>query len=551
MPPPVSPAGRLLVAAVFLLGFWQLPLRAVGWMSDIPGDWIDSRFNHYILEHGYQVVAAGEPGRFWHPPFMFPAPGMTAGSDHHLGTLPLYAGLRAGGLDMEAALQVWYLVLAAVNFPAAVWAARRIGLGAVGAAAAGYLFAFGLPAVAQTGHLQLTARFLVPVAVAAGWGFLRQPSAGRLFAAGAAIVGQLYLNMYLGLLTGGVLAALAVAGRAQWREVFRLDRHRLLAVGGAGLLALPLVVQYLRMAVGHGTFGPEYLITLAPDPAAWVRPPAQSATWGWVRDRLPGSPEIGEKVLFPGVLALLGLGYAVWLSLRRSADPRRPLAVAVVLVVLAMLVVFWPVCEWSIYRGLVYVPGVGLLRAVGRVVLVLIVPLGWLAGMLCDDLIIAAGRWGRIAGGLTAVGLAGLVPLDHATPPTDAPVWAEARFPVSESVARRTRFADAVRAEPGATLLYAFPPVSGDALAWLTLQVDMMWAGLETGVPTVNGYTGYPPPGWGYFGSHVELLGWLHSRGADTPDRLAGLRTFGTPYADDHDPTEQAYRRRFGGRPLP
>ena len=27
-------------------------------------------------------------------------------------------------------------------------------------------------------------------------------------------------------------------------------------------------------------------------------------------------------------------------------------------------------------------------------------------------------------------------------------------------------------------------------------QIDAMWAGLHAGVPTVNGYTGYPPPGW-------------------------------------------------------
>jgi hypothetical protein len=27
-------------------------------------------------------------------------------------------------------------------------------------------------------------------------------------------------------------------------------------------------------------------------------------------------------------------------------------------------------------------------------------------------------------------------------------------------------------------------------------QVDAMWAGLHAGVPTVNGYSGFPPPGW-------------------------------------------------------
>src|SRR5262249_46817232 len=55
----------------------------------------------------------------------------------------------------------------------------------------------------------------------------------------------------------------------------------------------------------------------------------------------------------------------------------------------------------------------------------------------------------------------------------------------------------------------------------LELQVDALWASLETGVPTINGYSGRVPPGWEFDDlsgeSNVEdhLKRWLG------PHRLA------------------------------
>jgi hypothetical protein len=43
---------------------------------------------------------------------------------------------------------------------------------------------------------------------------------------------------------------------------------------------------------------------------------------------------------------------------------------------------------------------------------------------------------------------------------------------------------------------YLSPRHPADHLNWQS-QLDAMWASLETGVPTINGYSGYMPPGWG------------------------------------------------------
>ncbi|QEL21121.1 hypothetical protein [Limnoglobus roseus] len=568
---PATPAGVLgaiAVLVVFVVGFAQGPMKFVG--SDfgyLPGDIVDNRFNHYVLEHGYHTIAVGKVKRFWNAPFMFPTPMMTAGSDHHLATLPLYAVLRAVGFSPEHAFQGWFLVLSALNFAAAYWAARRFSLDRIGAAAAAYLFAFGLPAFGQVTHIQLVERFAAPVAVALAWRFLWQPSPRTLFAASAAFVAQVYACMYIGLLTAVLIAGLTVVvallARRElpwrtllwpgWAEIGR----RLLALAVPTALLIVLLIPYAKMT--RATVGMEAkdILDFVPDPAAWVRPPIESTTWGWMRDRLPDEAAVkfvSEKALFPGGLAFLGLGFGLFALAKigpRAGDSPTLLAAACAIVVLPVPLIFWQFGDWSLYRELLALPGVGKLRASGRVIFVLMIPLGLLVGLLFDGVLNWVGRRNRVAGGVTAVGLLALLVLDQATLPADARKWNDFRYPVAASVTRRTAFADAVRAWPGAKLLYAFPGPKAEPIFTLLLQVDTMWAALDVGIPTVNGYTGYPPPNWFPFENYCDLLYWVRTHGALTPEVLEGLATFGTPTGHEGEPWEMACRERFKPRPIP
>src|SRR4029077_8722035 len=44
---------------------------------------------------------------------------------------------------------------------------------------------------------------------------------------------------------------------------------------------------------------------------------------------------------------------------------------------------------------------------------------------------------------------------------------------------------------------FVFSPVNANDPPWQNYQIDAMWASLESGVPTLNGYSGNQPPGWG------------------------------------------------------
>ena len=92
----------------FFVAFLISVIRLMGpGFTYVPGDLTDNRFNNFILEHFYLWVI-GTDSSYWSAAIFYPFPNTIAFSDNLLGTAPLYAGVRALGLDRETAFQVWY-----------------------------------------------------------------------------------------------------------------------------------------------------------------------------------------------------------------------------------------------------------------------------------------------------------------------------------------------------------------------------------------------------------------------------------------------------------
>ncbi len=141
---------------------------------------------------------------------------------------------------------------------AAVWALRRLGFGPFASAAGAYLFAFGLPLVAQVVHTQLFPRFLVPPAVVFAWEYLRDPRTRKLGVVAACVVGQVYLSVYIGyflgllLATGFVIVALLFRRQLPWGELLPPSRREWKRRALVGVVA---VAALLPLAVGHARGG--------------------------------------------------------------------------------------------------------------------------------------------------------------------------------------------------------------------------------------------------------------------------------------------------------
>jgi hypothetical protein len=476
---------------------------------------------------------------------------VTAWSDTHLGMLPIYAAFRAVGLSPERAFQGWFLTAFVLNFAAAAWMLRRLGAGAAGAAAGAYLFAFALPLAGQLHHAQLQPRFLVPLAVVFGWEFLHSPRSWRLAACAASVAGQMYLTVYVGVLlvmllgTGLAVTLLRFGRRLPWREILHRPElvRRVVVVALAALAVLPLALRHSR---GLGGVPADQVRGIAPEPAAWVTPPSLAAAHPWLSAEFRATG-MGEQQLFAGLVPLVALAVAVPLLVRpgvfgtHSSSAAVGAAVCVVLVVIVTR--FGSV--W-LYEPLTHVRGAGGLRAVGRVVLVLLFPAGVAVAWLVD-------RVGRrhVAAGVLA--LAAVAADQWLSPPDGARAadWSAARYPVERAVARQQRLIDAIRRHPNPTLVYVFPSAARVAPEGrLELQVEALRACQELGVPCANGWSGYLPSTWDYFADYRGVIGWFEVKNRTPPERLAGLVLVGEPKPDADAGYEARMRAAFPPHPV-
>jgi hypothetical protein len=202
-----------------------------------------------------------------------------------------------------------------------------------------------------------------------------------------------------------------------------------------------------------------------------------------------------------------------------------------------------------LYAPLTYVPGVGGIRAISRVVLVLLFPMGVALAGCVDALYSAAGRAGKGPAFLVGVLALALIVADHwlaAPEGTRADQWAQTRYPLEHILARQKLITDAIRRHPAPTLVYVFPSATEQKrLNVLVVQLEAMRAAQGLGLPTVNGWSGYIPEHWGYFTGYRTLLEWLRVRNRVPECVLAGLVVVGEPEPDADPQFEAEMRARF------
>ncbi len=577
------PTGWLVVLAAFLVGFANFPLRVVGTdLAHLPGDGGDNRLNNFVLEHGYRWLTGRAGVGFWDAPLFYPVRRVTAWSDAHLGMLPLYAAFRAAGASPEGAFQGHFLTAAVLNFVVTVWALRRLGFGPFGAAAGAFVFAFGLPLVGRLPHAQLHPRFLVPPAVVFAWEFLRRPKAGRLAAVAVALVGQLYLTVYIGyflallLAAGFVVTAVRFRRELDWPALLRPGRRewlkRAAVLAAAGPAGGWLLAQHAR---DIGVMDRSSVREAAPVPNSWLSAPPVAWLWPTLAGAGGLRPETGgEQLLHPGVfpLAALGFGLVVAVRPRRLGSSGPVVAVAALAAVLLLVLVTRWGSVWP-YDLLARLPGVTGIRVVGRVGLVLLLPMGIALAGLVEWAVEVAARRGPAVATLVGSALLGLVAADHwLTPFAEAPAGGVPvlRYPKAEAWSRQERIATAVReriatAAPdrndtaawdgtggasGAGVLYVFPSVAEPGESLVELQLRAMRASQDLGMPCVNGWSGYLPPGWNYFADYRGLLHWLTVTNPVPPETLDGLLVVGEPEPDRDPVYEAAMRARFPPVPV-
>ena len=554
---------------LFVIGLLNVPVRVIGWDGDgLPGEGIDNVLNNYMLEHGYRWLRGQT--HFWHAPFFYPSPGITGTTDPHIGMLPIYAAMRTMGLSPERAFQGWFLIGFVLNFASAWWAARRFGFAPLAAAAAAFVFTFALPVSAQLYHAQLLQRWLVPPTIVCAWYFLHAPTNRRFVLLVVCWLGQFLLSAYIGiflaelLVVFGILVILRQYHLLPWRDLLganlRVWMCRTAVVVAAAALLLSIGIRHARVTAPNDH---QFLLWFAPEPRSWlVVPPHSRLAVVYRQLGIDAEDEEGERRLFAGwipYLALLislgGVVQAVRPGPGEAEQTRRRVAVALLgcsSILLAVWVTrwesFWPY-DWA-----TSVPGIGKIRAVGRVVLVLLFPLGLATAEWLTRVLSRHQTWWKVFGGILVAVLAAEQTL---LPTEERHAWAEAGGRVSLS--RQQRWQDQLKAilasHPHPQMVYVFPSELPPAPVLdhqhYKLQLLAMRATQDLGLPCINGYSGYLPSGWYVFTTYRDLFDWLIAVHRLRPYQLRGLVLVGEPEADDDPEYEGIMRQQYPPLPLP
>jgi hypothetical protein len=212
-----------------------------------------------------------------------------------------------------------------------------------------------------------------------------------------------------------------------------------------------------------------------------------------------------------GGLAAMPIGLAAT-SPRRLRPPAR-IMVSTLLIALPIIVVYNSNDSvWLRFHE--SMPGGHGIRDIGRISVILLIPVALGVALLVERLQ-RMRRWAAS----WAVALACMLEQGVTTPTYDA------------SANRATISAIAAQVDPDCEAFYYHPT---DRFEFVNYHLDAMFASMETGKPTINGYSGYYPRGWeGFFmvdaprGPDVEtaLKEWKSAQGfASTRIQLIGSR---------------------------
>ena len=504
---------RLLPLVMLIAGVWLFPLDILQRdLSVMPGDKGDSRFNNYILEHGYNFMT-GKVSNYWDAPFMYPEKKAIAYSDNLLGTVPLYAAFRIFKCDRETSFQLWFLSLFVLNFICAYWALKKWSSSTLLSSVGAYIFAFSIFILTHMNHAQVFPRFMIPLIIYWFWNWIKNKNLKSFYLLTAAIVYQFYCGIYLGFFIVYILLFVFVAYLIVYRDkqLFNwikegktLFKHLLTIVIGL-LLLIPMFIPYMEISSRFGYRDFEEVLSYIPTCRAYFSAIPESAIWrflSWhIREQ---GGNWWELFLFPGLIAYLGILLFPF-AYKKSTDKKELLFI---LISLLLLVVFTlNINGFTLYKFFFNLPGFGSMRSVNRIInaeIILIVLL-----MVAVLKVIENTKWRNM---LLLLPL--LVIIDNST------AYWERQYKKQEVQQREKETKQRIQkySTGNKAIAYQHYNLAGqEAFSHL----DVMIACQDLNVPCVNAYTGlYPNKYKGFFNGEGldSLTAWLTANGKSIND---------------------------------
>ena len=487
----------------------------------VSGNAGDGRLIAYLHEHLFAALRGR--AELLSPSFYFPQKNVLGYTDAFLLDALPYSALRMLGLDPFLASQALAIGLSLACFGASLVICRRyLRLAPALAIGASVLITFPNNLMFKTteAHPNFFALYYVPcIVLLALWTIEAFPRPTRWSFARAGLAGLLYgllfsTSFYVAWLFAlTLLFGLGTIALMRRRETVALLRQQAgpcgalaaAATAGFAIGIVPLLMIYLpALQLQSGRSFRDY-ISFAPFPKDLFNVGSLNWAWGWLVDRSLGDVPHERALAVTPVMTACLLILLVWL--RRIAGPVRsaPWPIVFGTACVAVWALSWLATVrigtfspfWLPYH---LIPGSVAIRAGGRVQLLvnLWVVLG-LAVLLQNWIDTAASGRRRarqtVAGLVIAVCLAEQISLQPAGLP------------------RRDELVRLASVPPAPAACQAFVVDAGRPPHDALREWDAMWISMQVGLPTINGDSGWAPPGWHLNASNIRydkaVLDWI------------------------------------------
>jgi hypothetical protein len=490
----------LLGALVFFREQWDSSFK---WLMGNDGD---TRLAAYLSEHWFQVLHG--QASWLNPSFFYPVKGVLGWSDTFFIYQVFYAPLRLLGADPFLALQLTIVIFSLVGFVTFVYLVRLgFGTGLPAAVACGLIFTFSNALWIHAGSPQLGGIYLVPAVLLIALLSWRAVAAGRRLRAGvlAALAGLLwglilYSTYYIGWFSTLALVLvfvllLLIGGRSFIRQVFSAVSLAapIMAYAGVGLIVglIPFARTYLPVQHANNY---AYVVSTEGNLRDVFNVGNGNVLWSHVLTRTfkghVSNYELSYAVT-PTVmlLALAGAALALWLLLSRRCYRQGVARLTVALTLSAIAFTVLPLrtrfgTAWALIWHL---PGASAMRAIDRIQVVTSMLAILAIAAAASELSRLTSTWNR----WRIWQVAGLILLAVA-------IGEQVNTSRTSYVNRVTQVAFlSSLSQPPAGCRRFFVVDSARRLTYYEYQVDAMLVSQHLSVPTINGYSGHFPSGWG------------------------------------------------------
>jgi len=500
-----------VVGAAWLLGaLWFFRAQWTSGFDRVMGNTGDTRLIVYLNEQWYLALRGSQAWRS--PPFFFPTKGLLGYSDTFFVWQLFFAPFRLLGAEPFLAFQLTLVAMSLVAFVSFVVLVRQafgtpVPLAAVGA----LVFVFANNLAGHVGSPQIFGIYLVPPVALLGlrsWRTRRsRPRTSCVLAAafGALVALLLFTTYYVAwfaLLGAGLVVVLSLAMAPRQAPHLVADAVRTgwrsLAAAGAGFVVgiVPFLTTYLPVIHQLGVRKYADALYFSTSWRGVFDVGAGDMVWGstlahlWPRPS-PASYETSYAVTpLLWLAVVVGGGVLTWalVSKRVPSSPARRATVALCGTLLVVTLLPVDTSAGSLWIVVWHLPGATAIRAIDRIQVLadLLAAMGLVA--LATQAPIHSDRLRRSP----AVRVATVVVLA-------AIVVEQADTTAGTQLHRSAELAalDAVPSTPaGCTSFFVLDSQPNHRLFY-EFQTEAMLISQRLGIPTLNGYSGDEPPGWG------------------------------------------------------